>query len=230
MVDFKYSCFLCCSIPSFGVSAVPAKDSTSAIAFIRYRNRHHMKNHIRYKCNINNTSVIIFLIGGWLNKNFSVGTLLGRSEFLWCWLLFFIHFLFFILLLFFIHFQATLPCHHHSTLVSQARGGLHRLWALPWLPLLFHLGRALWFWVGIFYPQAFFCLALPPRNFPALIEASPLGVESSSLGFEGLHADPQSTDLAHLFVWFTAIDNFHTQKNSFLNFTKYYHKLLAVKI
>ena len=27
-----------------------------------------------------------------------------------------------------------------------------------WLPLLFHLPRALQFWVGIFYPQAFFTL------------------------------------------------------------------------
>ena len=211
MLDFKYSRFLCCSIPSFGVSAVPARDSTSAIAFIRYRNRHHMKNHIRYKCNINNTCVIIFLIGGWLNKNFSVGTLFGRSEFLWCWLLFFIHFLFFILLLFFIHFQATLPCHHHSTLASQARGGLHWLWALPWLPLLFHLGQAhYWFWVGIFYPQAFFCLALPPRHFPALINAFPRGREFfHGIWRPSMLIDPQGTGVTYLFVWFTAIDNFH---------------------
>ena len=56
-------------------------------------------------------------------------------RFLWCWLLFFYSFLFFILLLFFIHFQATLPCHRHSTLASQTREDLHQLWALPW-PLL----------------------------------------------------------------------------------------------
>ena len=38
---------------------------------------------------------------------------------------------FIFLLFFFIHFQATLPCHQHSTLASQAREGLHQLWALP---------------------------------------------------------------------------------------------------
>ena len=34
--------------------------STSLITFIKGRNRHHMKNNIRYKGKINNTSVIIF--------------------------------------------------------------------------------------------------------------------------------------------------------------------------
>ena len=34
-----------------------------------------------------------------------------------------------------------------------------------WLPFLFHLPRALWFWVGIFYPQAFFYLRLLPDIF-----------------------------------------------------------------
>ena len=33
----------------------------------------------------------------------------------------------------FIRFQATFPCHRHSTLASQAREGLHQLWTLPWL-------------------------------------------------------------------------------------------------
>ena len=37
---------------------LPASD----IIFIGCRNHHHMKNNIRYKGNINNTSVIIFLI------------------------------------------------------------------------------------------------------------------------------------------------------------------------
>ena len=36
---------------------------TSAITFIKCRNCYHMKNNTRYKGNINNTSVIIFLIG-----------------------------------------------------------------------------------------------------------------------------------------------------------------------
>ena len=33
-------------------------------------------------------------------------------------------------------FQATLPCHRHSTLVSQAHDGLQQLWALPRLLLI----------------------------------------------------------------------------------------------
>ena len=48
--------------------------------------------------------------------------------FLWCCLL----------LLFYPHwrflcFQATFPCHRHTTLVSQTRKCLLQLWALPWL-------------------------------------------------------------------------------------------------
>ena len=67
MMFFTHSCFLCRSILSFGVSTMSPKNSlsfnmspTSAIIFIKCRNRHHMKNNIRYKGNINNTSVIIF--------------------------------------------------------------------------------------------------------------------------------------------------------------------------
>ena len=44
--------------------------------------------------------------------------------------------MFFILLLLFIYFQATLPCHRHSTLASQAREGIHQLWALTQLLLI----------------------------------------------------------------------------------------------
>ena len=79
MTHFKHSRFLCCSMPSFGVSTVyPKKSSsfnmfsTSAIIFITGWNRHHID--IRYKGNINNTSVIIFLMDNWddfckLSKN-----------------------------------------------------------------------------------------------------------------------------------------------------------------
>ena len=56
-----------------------------------------------------------------------------------------------------------------------------------------------------------------------------LGAGSSSLYFVGLHADPWSTDPAHLFVWFTAIHSLDIQKNSYLNHIKYYHELLVVK-
>ena len=67
MTLFKYYHFLCCSIPSFGVSTTSPKKSssfnmspTSAIIFIKCRNRYHMKNNIRYKGSTSNTSVIIF--------------------------------------------------------------------------------------------------------------------------------------------------------------------------
>ena len=91
-----------------------------------------------------------------------------------------------------------------------------------WLPFLFHLPRALRFWVGIFYPQAFFTLRSFPTFLaqPAFIKAS-LGASSSSLKFAGLHTDPRNTDPAHLFVWFTVIHNLHIQNDSFLNSTKY---------
>ena len=54
-------------MPSFGISTMSAKNSsllnmfpTSAIIFIKCRNRHYMKNNVRYKRYINNTSVINF--------------------------------------------------------------------------------------------------------------------------------------------------------------------------
>ena len=64
---FKHSRFLCCSTPSFGVLTVSPKNSssfnifsTSLIIFITCRNRNHMRNNVRCKGNMNNTSVIIF--------------------------------------------------------------------------------------------------------------------------------------------------------------------------
>ena len=72
MTLFNSFWFLCCSIFALGVSATSPKKSlllnmspTLAIICIKYRNRHHMKNNIRYKdSKTNNTSIIIFLIGG----------------------------------------------------------------------------------------------------------------------------------------------------------------------
>ena len=77
-----------------------------------------------------------------------------------------------------------------------------------WLPLLFHLPPALRFWVGIFYPQAFFTLCSFSTFLaqPVFIKAS-LGAGSYSLKFAGLHTDPRNTDPVHLFVWFTVIHN-----------------------
>ena len=175
-----------------------------------------------------------------LAKSPGDGTLLGRtsSEVFVLWivvilhsLLFFIHFCSsFVVIL---HFQATLPCHRHSTLVTQARKGLHQLWTLPWLlsiAFAFHLPWALRFLVGIFYPQAFFTF----RSFPNIFNSTCFyqglpGSRQFFLEVVGLHADPQNTDPAHLFIWFTAIHDFDDQKNSFLNSTKYHHDLLVVK-
>ena len=86
VILFKHCRFLCYSIPSFGVSATSPKNSSSfnmspasAIAFIKCRNRHHMKSNIRYKGNIDNTSVIIFLkLGVNSTKAPSHVTLLGE--------------------------------------------------------------------------------------------------------------------------------------------------------
>ena len=77
-----------------------------------------------------------------------------------------------------------------------------------WLPLLFHLPQAQRFWVGIFYPQAFFTLrsCLTFLAQPAFIKAS-LGAANYSLKFAGFHTDPQNTDPVHLFVWFIVIHN-----------------------
>ena len=76
MEVFNSSCFLRCSMSLFGVSTASPKNSLSfnmsstlAIIFITCRNRHHMRNNIRCKGDINNTSVIIFLIKSQLNKN-----------------------------------------------------------------------------------------------------------------------------------------------------------------
>ena len=117
MALFKHSRFLCCSLSSFGVSTMSPKNSlsfnmspTSAIIFIKCRNRHHMKNNIRYKGNINNTSVIIFF--NWRTKIPSDVTLLGRTTIeVFVMLVVVVYsFLFFFLLLFFIHFYSSFCC------------------------------------------------------------------------------------------------------------------------
>ena len=80
------------------------------------------------------------------------------------------------------------------------------------------LPRALRFWAGIFYPQAFFTLRSFPTFLakPAFIKAS-LGAGSYSLKFAGLHTDPRNTGSAHLFVWFTVIHNLLHSLNLYLH-------------
>ena len=67
----------------WSINTSPKKSSsfnmspTSAIIFIKCRNRYYMKSNIRDQGNINNTLVIIFLIRSWLNKTPSDGTCMG---------------------------------------------------------------------------------------------------------------------------------------------------------
>ena len=90
---------------------------TSATIFIKCRNRHHIKNNIRYKGNINNTSVIIFLIRGQILPVMLL--CLGESTVRFLLLLVVVvhSFLFFILLLFFIHFCSSFVDVLHSNLL-----------------------------------------------------------------------------------------------------------------
>ena len=204
-----------------------------------------MKNNIRYKGSINNSSVIIFLSGRWLNENSQ------RCYFTWenlqwdfCGVGCSCSFIFVcssfcccssFLLLFFIHCFST----SSLTLPWTIAGFLHPFYSFSpahhrvirdtfiLSEIFFHSFTT--FWVGIFYPQAFFTLYYITNILPAFIKVS-LGVGSSSLKFARLHADPQNTGQVHLLVWLTAIHNHFIQKNSFLNSTKFYHELLVVKV
>ena len=82
--------------------------------------------------------------------------------------------MFLILLLFFIccfssfRFPATLSCHQHSTLASQAHEGLHQLWALPRLLLIafsFSSTASATVLSGHFLPTGVFYLTLLPDIF-----------------------------------------------------------------
>ena len=73
--------------------------------------------------------------------------------------------MFFILLVLYLHLISRLLCHVTSfppwllrpMKVSTSSELYHKYF---WLPFLFHLQRALRFWVNIFYPQAFFTIYL----------------------------------------------------------------------
>ena len=68
-----------------------------------------------------------------------------------------------------------------------------------WLPFLFHLPRALRFWVGIFYPQAFFTL----RSFTDILTCVYQGFSGSRQYF--LEVCTSATN-----PWFTVIHNLYT--------------------
>ena len=108
-------------------------------------------------------------------------------------------------------FQATLPCHRHSTLASQAREDLHHLWALPRLLFIafsFSSTARATVLSEHFLPTGVFYLTLLHDILaqPAFIKAF-LGAGSYSLKFGRLHTDSRNADPAHLFVWFTVIHN-----------------------
>ena len=115
-------------------------------------------------------------------------------------------------------FQATLPCHRHSTLASQTRESLHQLWALPWLLSIafsFPSTASATVLSGHFLPTGVFYLTLLPDifgTFPTfwhnlLLSRFHWHRAATFLKVAGLHIDPRNTDPAHLFVWFTVIHN-----------------------
>ena len=82
-------------------------------------------------------------------------------------------------------FQATLPCHWHSTLASQSREGLHQLWALPRLLLIafsFSSTTSAMVLSGRFSPTAVFYLTLLPD---ILGTSQHLGTTCFHQGFAG---------------------------------------------
>ena len=261
---FFNSChFLCFSIPSFGVSTMSPKKSSSfnmcpisAIIFSKCRDLYHMKNNMRYRGNTNNTSVIIFFIRS--QKLPAMVLCLGEPQRRFFVMLIFISFFIFISFLYLhfivdLHFVVVLHLLMFFIHICFSTSSLTLLWTIagflhPFCTFcpahrrvirntfifnhfVIFLPRALGFWVGIVYPQASFTLCSFPKFLaqPAFIKAS-LGAGSYSLKFAGLHTDPQNTDPAHLFVWFTVIHNLHIQNDSVLNSTIYYHELLVVKV
>ena len=68
--------------------------------------------------------------------------------------------------------------------------------------------RVLGFWVGIFYPQAFFTLhSFLTFWHNLLLSRFHWEPAATFLKVAGLHTDLRNTDPAHLFVWFTVIHN-----------------------
>ena len=83
---------------------------------------------------------------------------------------------------------------------------------------------------GHFLPTSVFYLMLLPNILaqPAFIKAS-LGASSYFSKFAGLHTNPQNTDPAHLFVWFTVIHNLLYILNLYLYMSIMQKFLLVVK-
>ena len=145
--------------------------STSAIIFIKCRNRQHMKNNIRYKGNTTSTSVIIFLKK---SKTPSDVTLLGRNSSEVFVLLVVVSSFVDVL-----HFAVVLLISFSTsplTLPWTIAGGFSPHFILSaqpiaeWFATLSFfdhsiLPRALRLWVGIFFPTGVFYLMLLHRHF-----------------------------------------------------------------
>ena len=80
----------------------------------------------------------------------------------------------------FLRFQATFPCHQYSTMPSQAREDLHRLWTVSWLlsvallsPRLFrhNFTASATALSGHFLPTGVFYLPLLPHIFDTLCDS-----------------------------------------------------------
>ena len=183
-----------------------------------------MKNNIIYKGNINNTSVIIFLIGR--QKLPAMLLCLGEPpvRFLLLLLLFisFLH-LVFILLFSFIHLLFGIISHPSvdyrrvfaPILYFQPSPSQSDLRYFHFQPFRYLLTASAAVLGGHFF-------ALRPFTdiLPAFIRAS-LGSGSSFLKFAGLNTDPRNTGPVHIL---------HIQNNLFLNSVKYHHELLVVKV
>ena len=115
---------------------------------------------------------------------------LQRFSFILLLLLFFIYLhllMFFILLVLYLYLISRLLCHVTGTppwllrpVKVSTSSELYPDYF--WLPFLFHLPRALRFWVGIFYPQAFFTLC----SFPTFLAHSQhFGTTCFYQGFTG---------------------------------------------
>ena len=121
-------------------------------------------------------------------------------------------FLFILLLSIYFHFvgsfdfQATLPCHRHSTMASQTRKGLHQLWALPQLLSIafsFSSTTSATALSGHFLPTDVFYLTLLPdifATFPTFWQNLLLSrfcwePVATFLKVAGLHTDLWNTDL-----------------------------------
>ena len=99
-------------------------------------------------------------------------------------------------------FQATLPCHLHSTMAYQACEGLHQLWALPPTAfdcLFFFIYREHYGFEWAFFTHRRFLPYAPSWQFWHNMLLS--------LKFAGPHTDPRNTDPAHLFIWSTVFQN-----------------------